>query len=119
MKANAKKHFTLIAGLSLALLVSLPGLVFAHGKPDRRPSPSVTAVTGQSDWSIVSVVIPSEYVTFHDDGSATIERMPLAGKFVLLIRQPERSCPRSPKTPVDKGPLAANDRSYHNAGLLN
>jgi hypothetical protein len=26
-------------------------------------------------------VIPSKYVTFYDDGSATIERMPLAGNF--------------------------------------
>ena len=83
MKANTKKHFTLIAGLSLALLVSLPGLVFAHGKPDRRPNPSVIAVTGQSDWSIVQVAIPSEYVTFFEDGSAAIQDMPLAGNFSL------------------------------------
>jgi hypothetical protein len=81
MKATAKKHLTILAGLSLALLVSLPGTVFADGKPDRHPN--VTAVTGQSDWSIVPPAIPSEYVTFHEDGSAAIKRMPLAGNFSL------------------------------------
>jgi len=81
MKTIAKKHFALLAGLGLALLAGLPAAVLAHGGRDRHPN--VIAVIGQSDWSIVSVVIPSEYVTFHDVGSATIERMPLVGKFVL------------------------------------
>jgi hypothetical protein len=43
----------------------------------------VTAVTGQLDWSIVPPAIPSEYATFHDDGSMTIQRMPLVRNFDL------------------------------------
>jgi hypothetical protein len=81
MKATVTKHFTLLAGLSLTLLVSLPGLLSANDRSDRHPT--VTAVTGQSDWLIVPPAIPSEYVTFYEDGSAAIKRMPLAGNFSL------------------------------------
>jgi hypothetical protein len=81
MKATAKKHLTMLAGLSLALLISPTGTVFAHDRPDRHPD--VTAVTGQSDWSILPPAIPSKYVTFYADGSATIKRMPLVGNFAL------------------------------------
>lgn len=78
MKATSKNHLTILSGLVLSLLLAFPGTVFAKDK-----HPNVTAVTGQSDWSIVPPAIPSEYVTFHEDGSATIDRMPLAGNFAL------------------------------------
>jgi len=79
MKAQKRlNHLTL---LGLALLVGLPLAVFAHGKVKRNPT--VIAVTGQSDWSIIPPVIPSEYVTFHEDGGATIKNMPLAGNLLL------------------------------------
>lgn len=78
---KTQKHFNLLAGLGLALVMALPLAVLAHGK--LRRNPTVIAVTGQSDWSIVPPAIPSEYVTFHEDGSATIENMPLAGNLSL------------------------------------
>lgn len=78
MKATPTNHFAILAGLILGLLLACPGTVLAKDK-----HPSVTVVTGQSDWSIVPPAIPSEYVTFHEDGSATIERMPLAGNLAL------------------------------------
>ncbi len=74
-------QFKLLAWIGLALLAALPMAVFAHGK--LKPNPTVVAVTGQSDWSIVPPAIPSEYVTFHEDGGATIKNMPLAGNLLL------------------------------------
>lgn len=81
MKTTPKKHSIILAGLALALVVSLPCTIIAHDKSDRHPD--VTAVSGQSDWSILPPAIPSEYVTFHEDGSVTIQRMPLVGNFDL------------------------------------
>ena len=78
MKATSKNHLTILVGLILGLLLTLPNTVLAKDK-----HPSVTAVTGQSDWAIVPPAIPSEHVTFHEDGSTTIDRMPLAGNFAL------------------------------------
>ena len=80
MKATSKNRLITLVGLILSLLFALPSTVLAK---DKSRHPNVAAVTGQSDWSIVPVVIPSDYVTFYDDGSATIARMPLAGNFAL------------------------------------
>ena len=81
MKAFNRKHFTILVTLSLMLVVSGPVTVFADGHTDRHPT--VAAVSGQSDWSIVPPAIPSKYVTFFQDGSARIRKMPLKGNFSL------------------------------------
>jgi hypothetical protein len=75
------KHLPLLAALSLAWLALTPVEILAQKGPCRNSKD--IAVTGQSDWSIVPPAIPSEYVTFHDDGTVTIERLPLAGVFSI------------------------------------
>ena len=82
MKATLTNRLTIVAALILGLLASRPATVFADGQSNRRPT--VNVVTGQCDWSIVPPAIPSKYITFYQDGSAAIRKMPLKGNFSLV-----------------------------------
>jgi hypothetical protein len=65
--------------LVIILLVAFGFLTNTETRADDRTS--IVAVTGQSDWSLLPPQIPSEYVTFHEDGGLTILDMPLRGLF--------------------------------------
>lgn len=82
MNAIGLKRFTTLFALSLSLLINGSVASVANERPDCPPN--VVAVTGQSDWSILPPAIPSEYVTFHEDGRVTMRSMPLTGLFSLL-----------------------------------
>jgi hypothetical protein len=71
-------HFPTLSNLGLALLLAAPIQSYAGDRPER--TPIVTAVSGQSDWSLVS--IDPAYIT-SDGTSITIRDMPLAGRFAL------------------------------------
>jgi hypothetical protein len=78
MKTIASKRFPMVAGLALTMLAAVPDKIRADGSADRIPT--VVAVTGQSDWSLIP--IDPKYITADEDG-ITIRRMPLAGLFTL------------------------------------
>jgi len=75
------KELTSLYVLGLGLLIAAP--IMGYSDDDRRPRANVIAVAGQSDWWILPPAIPSEYVTFHPDGSVTMRDMPLAGNFEM------------------------------------
>jgi hypothetical protein len=75
---KTQKHLLLLASLSLSFLAAMPVRTLADDRP--ATIPTVLAVTGQSDWSLIQV--DPNYITVGADG-ITIRRMPLAGQFAL------------------------------------
>jgi len=84
MKATAKKHLIILAGLSLALLISLPSLSSADGRRDRGPRKA--AVTGGFGWNIVAPAFTPQFLFAGTDGDTHIRHMPLVGNINLTGR---------------------------------
>ena len=84
MKATVKKHLTILAGLSLALLISLPSLLSANDKHDR--GPRKTAVSGRLGWNIVPPAFTPQFLFAGTDGDTHVRHMPLVGNINLTGR---------------------------------
>ncbi len=81
MKAFKKKQLTLLAGLSLALLVSLPGLLSANDKHDHGPRKAT--LTGVGGWNIVPASFTPQFLFVGTDGETHLRYMPLVGDLNL------------------------------------
>lgn len=75
---KAHQHLATIVGLGLAVILAGPANAAAAERHDR--TPIVTAVSGQSDWSLIPV--DPKYIT-SDGIRIMIRGMPLAGLFHL------------------------------------
>ena len=81
MKTTAKKHLTILPGLSLALLVSLPGALSANDNRDRGPRMAV--VSGVGGWDIVPPNFAPQFLFAGTDGQTHVRHLPLVGYLKL------------------------------------
>jgi hypothetical protein len=76
---NKRHYLALLTCLTLAWLSAVPTQAVADESPGKQPT--VAAVAGQSDWSLLT--LDPSYITT-DGISITIRDMPLAGRFNLM-----------------------------------
>jgi len=79
MKVISKIQLSVGAGLILALLVSLPGLLSANDNP----VPRKAAVTGVGGWNVVPANFIPQFLFGGTDGDTHIRHMPLVGDLSL------------------------------------
>src|SRR5262245_3936079 len=85
-KTKSANRIPSLAGLILAVLMSLVGTGFAQDASTGEHGPIRVAVTGRFDFSIVPENLPP-YLTSGTDGDLYLRDMPAVGKFALAGRQ--------------------------------
>ena len=82
MRRGAPKKLGAVVGF--AFLVALP--VFLSTGDTPTPSPPGTAVTGNSDWSIVPAALTPPFLLIGTDGQFYVRHLPLVGRITLAGR---------------------------------
>lgn len=81
MKTTAKKRLTILAGLGLALLVTLPGLLSAN--ENRGRGPKMAVLSGVGGWDIVPPAFTAQFLFVDADLNTHARHMPLVGALKL------------------------------------